>query len=108
MIVSFSCLMPPSYIADTPLRNIDDWHAVDLKLSHMLSYTKDTTGLVDDRYKQVKAVTAAWLAQSVERTTLSTPVLESYGRGFEPRIGLTFCRILAWFLFLLVKKLVPF
>ena len=39
--------------------------------------------------KQLKAGTTAWLAQSVERTTLSTSVLKSYGRGFEPRIGLT-------------------
>ena len=40
--------------------------------------------------KQLKAGTTAWLAQSVERTTLSTSVLKSYGRGFEPRIGLAF------------------
>ena len=42
----------------------------------------------------------AWLAQSVERTTLSTSrVWESYGRGFEPRIGLSFL-IFVLFLFL--------
>ena len=40
-------------------------------------------------YKKAFLHPTAWLAQSVERTTLSTSVLKSYGRGFEPRIGLT-------------------
>ena len=49
--------------------------------------------LFSELYVLVPLLTSpAWLAQSVERTTLKhLGAKESYGRGFEPRIGLIFC-----------------